>query len=100
MTRSHSTGLVEVVLEVADGDEVGVARREEGGRLGLERFFFAAQGEGVAPAATLIFAVRGNDVEEQHFDAGAGQVRGDARAHDSGSEHCDLLELSHVFGSS
>ena len=35
-------GLVEIVLEVADGDEVGVARREERGRLGLERLVLAA----------------------------------------------------------
>src|SRR5262249_30931129 len=89
-------GLVEIVLEVADGDEVGVARREEGGGLGLERLLLTAEGEGVATA----FAVGGNDVEQQHFDAGAGEMRGDTGAHDAGSENGDLLELSHVGVSS
>ena len=98
MTRSHLPAAARSSSRLPTRDALGVARREERGGLGLERLVQAALRERVAVAR--LFAVGGDDVEQQDLEAGAGEVRGDAAAHDAGAEHCDLLELSHVCGSS
>ena len=55
--------------------------------LRLERLLEAAGGEAVARAAIVFFSASvrfgRNDVEEQHLEAGVGEVGGDAAAHDA-----------------
>ena len=35
----------------------------------------------------------GGQLEQQRFDIGIDQMRGDLRAHDAGAEHCDFTDV-------
>ncbi len=78
--------LVEIVLDVADLDEPRERRVEQRCRARLQGLLEAARGEAVARRSALRLGfgeVRGDDVEEHDRDAGVGEVRGDAAAHDA-----------------
>ena len=81
--------LLEVVFEVADGDQAIERRLHEGGGLGLDRGFLAGGGEAVARGAV---GVRRNDVEQVRGNTGVGQVRGDAGAHGARAQDGDLID--------
>jgi hypothetical protein len=80
--------LAEVVLEVADSDELGGALRHEGGGLALQHLGDGAGGDRVA-----VLGVLRHDVEQQHRHARIRDLRGDAGAHDAGAEDGDFLDL-------
>jgi len=81
--------LLEVVFEVADGDQAVERRLHESGGFGLDRSFFAGSGELVARGTV---GVRGDDVEQVRGNTGVGQVRGDAGAHGARAQDCDLID--------
>ncbi len=81
--------LLEVVFEVADGDQAIERRLHEGGGLGFDGGFFSGGGELVARRAV---GVRRNDVEQVRGNTGVGQVRGDAGAHRARAQDGDLID--------
>jgi hypothetical protein len=79
---------VEVVLEVAGGDEP--ARRSENSGAG---FVFLSFSIADLARTSRSAGPSGHDVEQHHRHAGVGDVGGDAGAHDTGAEHADLADL-------
>ena len=81
------------VLAGAGGRPPGCPPRCGRGRRGgraAAGFCFASASSGAIGSASRVrrlAALLGDDVEEQHPDAGVGQVRRDGRAHDSGAQH-------------
>ena len=87
----HLGELLQVVFEVADGDQPLQRRLEEGGRLGLDRSFQAGGGDAVAHRTV---GVGRNDVEQVGGNTGIGQVRGDAGAHGARAQDGDFINPS------
>ena len=83
---------LEVVFEVADGDQAGERRVEESGGLGFLRSFESGSGDFVARGTV---GVGRNDVEQIAGNAGIGEMRGDAGAHGSGAENGDFMDAFH-----
>ncbi len=98
-TQSHSRDARQVVVEVADLDELERGGGEERGRAELLQIRQAAEGELVPEgllAAVLAGAGLGRDhVQHEDRDAGVGHVGGDAAAHDAGAEDRDLSDEAH-----
>jgi len=92
-------GAAQIVVEVADFDQVGVLLREQQRRLALHDVVLAtdceAVAEGLGGGVVLLRRLRRHDVEEDHGDAGVGEVGGDALPHDPGTDDTDLLERRH-----
>ena len=87
--------LREIVVEVAGGDERGVAHVAERGRLALLQLLEGAGGDGVLRrlrAALGVGELGRHDVEEEHRDPGVGEVGGDAATHHAGAEDGDLAD--------
>ena len=86
MIQSQACKLRQIVVEVSGRN----AARADAGV--VERSRLCLQQRGDAPLAMRVrgfasaFAGR-NNIEQQDGDAGIGQMRGDARAHGSGSEN-------------
>ena len=86
-----------IVVEVAEGDEAGGIRGEEGCRLGLLEAVEGAQHKLVARGLGSVGGGAGRDDIEQHDGhAGVGDVGGDARTHGSGAEDGDFGDLAQV----
>ncbi len=71
------------MLEGPGLDEAGVGRVVKGRRLGAAEGLQCGGGDGLACVS--------GQVEENHRDAGVGQMSGDAHAHGSGTQDCSLL---------
>ena len=80
--------LVEIVFEVADGDQARERWLEEGGGLGLHRGFETGGGDAIARGAV---GVGRHDVEQIRRNTGVGQVCGDAGAHGARAQNGDSL---------
>ena len=88
MIQSHLGQLLQIVFEVADGDQPGQRRLEERRGLGFHRSFQSGGGDAVARGAV---GVGRNDVEQIRGHTGVGQVRGDAGAHGARAQNGDFL---------
>ena len=85
----------EVVVEVSDGDEAGAVRGIESGGLGLLEAVEGAEEELVSfGLCSLGRDARRNDVEEDYWQPGIGDMGGDAGAHGSGSKNGGFTDLS------
>ena len=82
---------IEVVFEVAGGDELGVFVDEESAGAEFDDAFDSLQRGGVA-----IGLVGKNDIEEDGRNAGVGEVGGNPGAHGAGSEDGNFLNGSHL----
>ena len=80
--------LVEIVLEVADGDQARERGLKESGGLGLDGGFQSGGGDAVARGAV---GVGRHDVEQIRRNTGVGQVCGDAGAHGARAQNGDSL---------
>ena len=80
--------LLEIVVDIADLDQLGVARRHQRRRLCLEHPL-----DGAARHRRAVLFVLADDVEQQHRHAGIRHLRRDARAHDARADHRDFLDL-------
>ena len=78
---------VQMVLDVAGGDALGVGLLHEGRGVGLEHAGDRAFGQRAAVAA-----IRRHDVEQHHVMAGIGDVGGDAAAHQTRPDDGGLLD--------
>ena len=94
--------LLEVVLDVSDLDQARSVLREEGSRPRRNGPLQPRDGEAVSRGGGRslgVAEVGGHDVHEEDFDAGVGEVRGDAAAHDAraddgGAADWMLIELA------
>ncbi len=84
----HVSQLLQIVFEVADGDQPGQRRLEKRGRPGLDRSFQSGGGETVAHRTVRIGR---DDVQKVGGNTGIGQVRGDAGAHGARAQNGDFL---------
>ncbi len=73
--------LGQVVFDVAGSHELRRSRGHERRRLGLQHLRDGVLGKPIA-----IARARGNDVEQEDRNAGVGELRGDAGAHDAGTD--------------
>ncbi len=101
----HPVGLrhgIEIVLQVAQGDQSGVFLGEETGRAGLERPLEALLHDAVAhrpvlQGQPLLLFFRGqrtgHDVQQRDRHAGVRQVRGDGSAHRPCADHHGVANL-------
>ena len=80
---------LQVVVEVADGDQLGEVRFKECRRLGLARGVKPGGGEFVARGSV---GIGRHDVEQVRRNSGVGQVCGDAGTHGSRAKDCDFLD--------
>ena len=83
---------LQVVFEIADGDESGERRFHEGGGLGFLGGVESGGGDFVAGGA---IGVGRDDIEQVAGNAGVGEMRGDAGAHGSGAEDSDFIDALH-----
>ena len=88
MIQSTSESFWQVVFEIADGDQAIERRLEEGGGLRLHRGFESGGGDLVARGAV---GVGRNDIKQVRGNTGVGQVRGDAGAHGTRAQDCNLI---------
>jgi hypothetical protein len=77
-----------MIVDIARLDQLCRALRHEGGGVGLEHLRDRALGDRVA-----IVTLAGHDIEQQHRDAGIGDLRGDTRAHDACADDADFFDL-------
>src|SRR5690606_15472300 len=91
-------GSVEVIFQVADGDEAGRAPREEVGGLGLDHAVIAGLDDAIAhlaigegqPGGALLGGQFGRDnVEQPRTDTGVSQVSGNGGPHRSRADDGD-----------
>ncbi len=88
---------VEVVFQIADADAVYIFRVHQKGRVGLAHGVEARADNPVACFAILALfgrQIRGNNVQQQSWNAGAGQQGRDAAAHDAGTNNGRLVYSS------
>ena len=82
---------IEVVVDIAGGDQAGVALGHERRRIGLQQLRHRAFGNSVPVGAVLR-----HDVEQHAGDARVGDVRGDAGPHHACADDGGFLDLGHV----
>jgi len=96
--------LGQVILEVADLDQVDVFRQVERRRFHLDQSLEAALGDAVADRRALqgqpfgrllLVQFPGDDVEHQDLDSRIGQMGGNGGAHDAGAQHRCSIYLPH-----
>ncbi len=87
----HISELLQIVFEVADGDQLREGRLEERGGLGLDRSLQSGGSDAVPYRA---IGIRGNDVQQVRRNTGIGQVRGDAGTHGARAQDGNFLNPS------
>ena len=90
MIQSQSASVLRVVFEIADGHQSRKAKLEKRGRLRLLRCLESGS------AAIRLRSWHpsdsgGHDVEQEVEDTSVREVSGDARAHGSRAQYCNLL---------
>ena len=92
--------LLQIIFEIADGDEAGERRIHECGGLGFFGGIETGGGDFVARGRVCVgWDICGNDIEQIAGNAGVGEVGGDAGAHGSGAEDGYFINALHHLAS-
>ena len=83
---------LQVVVEIADGDQLGQRGLEERRGPGLDRCLQPLRRNSI-PGRTV--RIRDHPIQQKRRDAGIGQMRGNARAHGSSAQNSNLINPFH-----
>ena len=83
---------LQIVVEIAHGDEARQRRFHEGRRLGFFRGIESGSGDLVARRA---LGIGGDDIQQVAGNSGVSEMGGDAGAHGSSAEDSDFIDALH-----